>query len=132
MVGCRETRLRFDLDTDAAQDERFQTVKSVSLYGIRSLMCVPLRLRERIVGTVYLDSRQNARMFNAEDLRFLEAFAHLAANALPKLDAQGLIVRGRGRHFSSGANTDELRARLAGDAPALNERVLTGDVILVR
>jgi hypothetical protein len=27
MVGCRETRLRFDLDTDAAQDERDQLLK---------------------------------------------------------------------------------------------------------
>jgi hypothetical protein len=27
MVGCRETHLRFDLDTDAAQDERAPLLK---------------------------------------------------------------------------------------------------------
>jgi Nif-specific regulatory protein len=80
------------LTLDAGQDERFQTVKSVSLYGIRSLMCVPLRLRERIVGTVYLDSRQKGRMFNAEDLRFLEAFADHASLALENARSRARLV----------------------------------------
>jgi len=70
------------LALDAGTDERFQDYKSVSLYGIRSLICVPLRSRERIIGTVYLDSRRHGMLFTQDDLRFLEAFADQAALAL--------------------------------------------------
>ena len=70
------------LALDAGTDERFQDYKSVSLYGIRSLICVPLRSRERIIGTVYLDSRRDGMLFTQDDLRFLEAFADQAALAL--------------------------------------------------
>ncbi len=70
------------LALDAENDERFRELKSVSLYGIRSLLCVPLRSRGAIVGTVYLDSRRDGAMFTLEDLRFLEAFADHAALAL--------------------------------------------------
>jgi transcriptional regulator with GAF, ATPase, and Fis domain len=70
------------LALDAGQDERFREFKSVSLYRIRSLMCVPLRSRSRIVGTVYLDSRRQGRLFTQDDLKFVEAFANHAALAL--------------------------------------------------
>jgi transcriptional regulator with GAF, ATPase, and Fis domain len=52
------------------------------MYGIRSLLCVPLRLRGEVVGTVYLDSRQPEVAFGEEDLHFLEVFANMAALAL--------------------------------------------------
>ena len=70
------------LALDAATDERFQNYKSVSRYGIRSLICVPLRSRDRLIGTVYLDSRRDGRLFTEDDLRFLEAFADQAGLAL--------------------------------------------------
>lgn len=61
---------------------------------------------------------------NEIDGRFLDAFLRLTEDTLPGLDAQGLIVHGCGRHFSSGANIEELRGRLAGDAPARGEGLL--------
>jgi transcriptional regulator with GAF, ATPase, and Fis domain len=70
------------LALDAGQDDRFKAFKSVSLFRIRSLMCVPMRSRGRIVGTVYLDSRRQGKPFSREDLRFVEAFADHAALAL--------------------------------------------------
>ena len=66
----------------AGQDDRFKSFKSVNLFRIRSLMCVPLRCRGRIIGTVYLDSRRQGKLFTNEDLRFVEAFADHAALAL--------------------------------------------------
>ena len=62
------------LTLDAGHDERFRDLKSVSLYGIRSLMCVPLRSRGRIIGTVDSDTRREGALFNSDDLRFLEVF----------------------------------------------------------
>ena len=67
---------------DAGTDERFRDLASVSLYQIRSLMCVPLRSRGRIIGTVYIDSRKDGRLFAQDDLRFIEAFADQAALAV--------------------------------------------------
>jgi len=43
------------LSTDAAQDERFSRSRSISLFQIRSLMCVPLKVRQKTIGTVYVD-----------------------------------------------------------------------------
>lgn len=51
---------------------------------------------------------------NRMDRAFFEELAALCDRELPGLDARGLIIRGRGRHFSAGADLDELRAR-AGD-----------------
>jgi Nif-specific regulatory protein len=67
---------------DASHDDRLRHFKSVSLYSIKSLMCVPMRMRDRIIGTVYVDSRRQGIPFDERDLRFLEAFANLAASAV--------------------------------------------------
>jgi transcriptional regulator with GAF, ATPase, and Fis domain len=81
------------LALDAGHDARFRELRSVSLYGIRSLMCVPLRSRGGMVGAVYLDSRREGALFTREDLRFLEAFADHAALALANLRARDALVR---------------------------------------
>jgi len=69
---------------DTAQDEWLSQQRSVSLYSIRSLVCFPLRLGERIIGAVYLDNQKRARVYRTEDLDFLRAFTHLAALAIEK------------------------------------------------
>ena len=46
---------------DARHDERFRNFKSVSLYAIKSLLCVPMRYRGKILGTVYVDSRREGK-----------------------------------------------------------------------
>ncbi len=81
------------LALDAGHDERFSGFKSISLYRIRSLMCVPLRSRGKLVGTVYVDSRREGRLFTQDDLRFLEAFADHAALALENARARAELER---------------------------------------
>ncbi len=78
---------------DAAGDERFADLRSVSLYGIRSLMCVPLRSRGTLIGTVYVDHRGERGRFDAEDLKFLEAFADHAGLALENVEARATLCR---------------------------------------
>jgi Nif-specific regulatory protein len=79
------------LAIDAGNDDRFKDLRSVSLFKIRSLMCVPLRSRDAIVGTVYLDSRHRGRVFSKDDLRFAEAFADHAALALENARARARL-----------------------------------------
>ena len=75
-------RGRAILSHDALQDNRFREYRSVARFHIRSLMCVPLSLRGRTIGTVYVDTRAPGVVFDHEDLRFLEAFAAQAAAAV--------------------------------------------------
>ncbi|HZI93076.1 MAG TPA: sigma 54-interacting transcriptional regulator, partial [Patescibacteria group bacterium] len=67
---------------DASSDDRFKDFKSVGLYAIKSLLCVPMKSHDKIIGTVYVDSRRQGAPFDEQDLRFLEAFANLAAGAV--------------------------------------------------
>ena len=70
------------LAVDTGDDPRLRDLRSVSLYQIRSVLCVPLRSRGRRIGAVYLDNRSGGATFTPDDLGFLEAFADHAALAL--------------------------------------------------
>ncbi|HYV19362.1 MAG TPA: sigma 54-interacting transcriptional regulator [Verrucomicrobiae bacterium] len=70
------------LSHDALADNRFREYRSVARLHIRSLMCVPLSLRGKTIGTVYVDTRASGIVFDREDLRFLESFAAQAAVAV--------------------------------------------------
>jgi Nif-specific regulatory protein len=106
------------LALDAGTDERFQDYKSVSLYGIRSLICVPLRSRERIIGTVYLDSRRDGMLFTQDDLRFLEAFADQAALALGNV-LERVELEDRNRQLQALAETRTRYDNLIGRCAAM-------------
>jgi signal transduction histidine kinase len=68
--------------TDAQNDPRFAAQDSVILYSLRSVMCAPLRVRDRIAGVVYLDNRAQSGLFTAQHLEMLNAFASQAAIAI--------------------------------------------------
>ncbi len=51
---------------------------SLHRYHIKSVLCVPLRIRERLVGVIYLDTTKPGHFFKQDDVFFLEAFANLA------------------------------------------------------
>jgi Nif-specific regulatory protein len=103
---------------DAGSDDRFRDLASVSLYGIRSLMCVPLRSRGRIVGTVYLDSRRDGALFSERDLRFLEAFADHAALALENVRVRAELER-ENRRLQVAAENRVRFGNLIGRCPAM-------------
>jgi serine/threonine-protein kinase PknK len=106
------------LALDAGTDERFRDLKSVSLYNIRSLMCVPLRSRGRVIGTVYLDSRRDGRLFTRDDLRFVEAFADQAALAIENTRMRARLER-ENRHLAAAAEARTSFANLVGKSAAI-------------
>ena len=67
---------------NASEDERFRAVSSVETLGLRSILSVPLRVHDKVVGTLYLDNRLHKNVFGEDDLHLLEAFADQAAIAL--------------------------------------------------
>ncbi|HEX4824039.1 MAG TPA: sigma 54-interacting transcriptional regulator [Candidatus Polarisedimenticolaceae bacterium] len=106
------------LAIDAGTDERFRELKSVSLYRIRSLMCVPLRSRGRVIGTVYLDSRVDGRLFTQDDLRFVEALADQAAIAIENTRLRARLER-ENRRLAAAAEATSNFGYLVGRSPAM-------------
>jgi class 3 adenylate cyclase len=68
--------------TDAQQDPRFNVNLSVRALRLRSIVCVPLKVKARTIGVVYLDSRVTAGLFSRQDPELLTAFANQAALAI--------------------------------------------------
>ncbi len=124
------------LALDAGQDDRFKDFKSVSLFRIRSLMCVPMRSRGRIVGTVYLDSRRQGKPFTREDLRFVEAFADHAALALENTRRRAELEI-ENRRLKAVVGERSSYGKIVGRSPAMQkvfdllERIAASDVTIV-
>lgn len=70
------------LTNNAQEDERFSGQKSVVGYQLRSIMCAPLRARNRTLGAVYVDNRLFSGVFQPDDLELLVAFTNQAAIAI--------------------------------------------------
>jgi signal transduction histidine kinase len=68
--------------SDALNDDRFAKKKSVLEMNIRSAICVPLKLKEQIIGILYLDNSSEANIFLKSDLHLFELFADMAALAI--------------------------------------------------
>jgi len=70
------------LTSDAQADERFNLRQSVMFLGLRSILCVPLKMKDRIIGVIYADSRLQSSIFSPQDLDLLNAIASSAAIAI--------------------------------------------------
>ncbi len=67
---------------DALTDDRFQGAQSIQIQRIQSIAAVPLTIKTRPIGAIYLDSIQRRAGFKPESLPFITAFAHQAAIAI--------------------------------------------------
>ncbi len=76
VVRTREPVLTDDAQIDLKEQE------SIMAYGIRSVMCAPLEVRDNCIGAVYVDSRINANLFSPKHRDLLLAFCHQAAIAI--------------------------------------------------
>jgi len=52
--------------------------------GLSSVMCVPLKVESRLIGVIYVDSREEIKRFSEKDLWLFESLASQAALALEK------------------------------------------------
>jgi adenylate cyclase len=70
------------LTTNAMSDEKYSEQASVMIHGLRSILCVPLKVRDTITGVVYVDNRIKDGLFGERQLGLLMAFANQAAIAI--------------------------------------------------
>lgn len=67
---------------DAQSDVRFAQAKSVLSLELRTVICVPLKIEEHVIGLIYVDKRAVNSSFSAKDLSLMEALAGYASIAL--------------------------------------------------
>jgi response regulator RpfG family c-di-GMP phosphodiesterase len=70
------------LTTNAQEDPRFTGQLSIAAHHLRSILCVPLKLKNDLIGVVYVDNRAHAGIFQEHDLVLISAFADQAAVAI--------------------------------------------------
>ena len=78
---------------DAIADDRFKKGQSVILQNVRSVMCVPLRTTDDILGALYADSSSGPGRFTEADLELLSAIGNQAGVALHRVRLLGEIER---------------------------------------
>ncbi len=70
------------LTTNAQEDPRFGEQFSVAAYHLLSILCAPLKLKDVLIGVIYVDNRAHTGIFRNEDLEIISAFANQAAVAI--------------------------------------------------
>jgi PAS domain S-box-containing protein len=70
------------LTTDAQEDPRFEAQESIVAHNLRSILCVPLKVKDELTGVIYTDNRMQTGTFSKKELDLLHNFADQAAVAL--------------------------------------------------
>lgn len=70
------------LTTNAQQDPRFINQNSIITHNLRSILCVPIQLREELIGVIYIDNRIRSGIFHKTHLDLLVTIADQAAVAI--------------------------------------------------
>ncbi len=68
--------------SDALSDERYANQKSIVELHLRSIMCVPLTIKNKVIGLIYLDNSSEAKLFLKSDYYLFELYAQQAAHAI--------------------------------------------------
>jgi len=59
---------------DVENDQKFRRMNK-ERYGAASLLCVPLRIQNKVLGVINMANKQDGGIFTADDLRLLTTFA---------------------------------------------------------
>ncbi|HEY3313263.1 MAG TPA: adenylate/guanylate cyclase domain-containing protein [Anaerolineales bacterium] len=70
------------LTTNAQHDPRFGSQESIIALNLRSILCVPLKVKNVLIGVLYADNRIRSGIFSETERDLLRAFANQAAIAI--------------------------------------------------
>lgn len=70
------------LTTNAQDDPRFVEQISVTAYHLLSILCSPLKIKDDLIGVIYVDNRAHTGIFRNDDLGLISAFSNQAAVAI--------------------------------------------------
>jgi sigma-B regulation protein RsbU (phosphoserine phosphatase) len=81
------------LTSNAEHDPRFKAGQSIVALGLRSILCVPINVKGRLIGLVYVDNSLKAGVFKESDLALLNSFAAIAGIALENARLHRIAVQ---------------------------------------
>ena len=70
------------ITTNAQEDQRFMGQESIVAFNLRSILCVPLKVKNELIGVIYVDNRIRTGIFAESERNLLVAFANQAAVAI--------------------------------------------------
>ena len=70
------------LGMDVPAIDKLRDVESLAVSEVRSLLCVPLSVFQRVIGCIYLDNTNASGRFNEDHLQLVAAIAGISAVAL--------------------------------------------------
>ena len=70
------------LTTNAQEDPRFGEQASVAAYHLLSILCAPLKIKNELIGAIYVDNRAQSGIFQNDDLELISSFANQSAVAI--------------------------------------------------
>jgi adenylate cyclase len=116
------------LSSNTRNDSRFDSSKSILIYGITSAISVPIWARDSIYGLIYVDTSNIAQVFNEKDLEIMSIIANFAGFSIEGINSLEKLNRER-----------RLRARLERyHSPAVVSRLMefqdsnTGEIMPYR
>ncbi|MHC5063411.1 MAG: sigma 54-interacting transcriptional regulator [Planctomycetota bacterium] len=71
-----------ELTTNAQDDDRFSALASVTDLKLRSILCIPLRIRGVVEGVLYIDNRLQNQVFKEREKALLTSLADHAGLAI--------------------------------------------------
>lgn len=84
------------LSADAASDQRFEMSQSIADFRIRSILCAPLVDSEgKALGVLQIDTLDQRKRFQAEDLELFVSIAHQASVAIQNAQLHEQALRQR-------------------------------------
>ncbi len=72
--------------SNAQADDRFRDAVSISELKLQSVLCVPLKAKDDILGSLYIDNHKAINAFDEYDLKVMTVFANQAGIALGNAD----------------------------------------------
>ncbi|MEE9392930.1 MAG: sigma 54-interacting transcriptional regulator [Planctomycetota bacterium] len=100
------------VSSSAQNDRRFSAFESVGMLKLRSVLCLPFRVRGRTIGLIYLDHRFRSGAFTGVEFEFIEAFTDQAAIAIENARLYERNKKAEGELRQRSQEIDELNSVL--------------------
>ncbi|HKS29432.1 MAG TPA: sigma 54-interacting transcriptional regulator [Pyrinomonadaceae bacterium] len=99
------------------EDSSFNSAESLRASEVQSLLCVPLTIRERVAGLIYLDTSNPATQFDESHLQLLAAVGGIASVAIENVQhVEWLQSENRRLHHEV-----NLEHNMIGESPRMRE-----------
>jgi len=115
------------LAADVQSDRRLDASESLVAQAVRSFMCAPLQVQDRVVGVLYVDARKRA--FTATDLDAFMALASYAAIGIEQARlSEGLLREARRRERLERYHSASVIERILHDGDEADARFIAQEL----